>query len=69
MHCRRFTCVRQVIGIGRNEELCWQVVEDLKEEFPHAAISYKVRQLTLSACAHVFLSGQLQLTSLLLPIP
>ena len=32
----------QVIGISRNEELAWQAVEDLKEEFPGAAISYKV---------------------------
>jgi hypothetical protein len=34
----------QVIGISRNEELAWQAVEDLKEEFPGAAISYKVRR-------------------------
>ena len=32
----------QVVGISRNEELAWQAVEDLKEEFPGAAISYKV---------------------------
>jgi hypothetical protein len=32
----------QVIGISRNEELAWQAVEDLQEEFPGAAISYKV---------------------------
>lgn len=36
-------CV-QVIGISRNEELAWQTVEDLREEFPGAAISYKVKK-------------------------
>lgn len=32
----------EVIGISRNEELAWQAIEDLREEFPGAAISYKV---------------------------
>jgi NAD(P)-dependent dehydrogenase (short-subunit alcohol dehydrogenase family) len=32
----------EVIGISRNEELAWQAVEDLREEFPGAAVSYKV---------------------------
>lgn len=44
MKCGRMSCwCVQVIGISRNEELAWQTVEDLREEFPGAAISYKVR--------------------------
>lgn len=48
-----------MIGISRNEGLAWQTVEDLKEEFPGAAISYKVgrhKATTVdddgSACQH-----------------
>jgi hypothetical protein len=41
----------QVIGISRNGELAWQAVEDLREEFPGAAISFKVGRVLCSAAA------------------